>query len=64
MGNTFTLPIGQDKTSMEEMFCRWVERCSHIRMAAKREALAAITLRPTLENSQVVLESRHSDQIQ
>lgn len=31
-----------------------LERCSHIRMAAKREALAAITLRPVIENSEVV----------
>jgi hypothetical protein len=31
-----------------------MERYSHIRMAAKREALAAITLRPMSEKSEVV----------
>jgi len=31
-----------------------LEGCSHIRMAAKREAVAAITLSPIVENSEVV----------
>jgi len=31
-----------------------LERYSHIRMAAKREAVAAITLRPVIQNSEVV----------
>ena len=33
---------------------RMLERYSHIRMAAKRDAVAAITLRPRVENSGVV----------
>jgi len=31
-----------------------LERYSHIRMAAKREAVAAITLRPIVEDSEMV----------
>ncbi len=31
-----------------------LERYSHIRMAAKREALAAITLRPAIDNPEAV----------
>jgi hypothetical protein len=32
-----------------------LERYSHIRMAAKREAVAAMTLGPLIENSEVIL---------
>jgi len=39
---------------MGHMSRAMLERYSHIRMAAKREAVAAITLRPAIENSQVV----------
>jgi integrase len=39
---------------MGHMSRTMLERYSHIRMAAKREALAAITLRPVIENSEVV----------
>ena len=39
---------------MGHMSRAMLERYSHIRMAAKREALAAITLRPLIENSAVV----------
>ncbi len=39
---------------MGHMSRAMLERYSHIRMAAKREALAAITLRPVIENSEVV----------
>jgi hypothetical protein len=39
---------------MGHMSRAMLERYSHIRMAAKREALAAITLRPATENSEVV----------
>ncbi len=39
---------------MGHMSRAMLERYSHIRMAAKREALAAITLRPVIENSAVV----------
>jgi hypothetical protein len=31
-----------------------LERCNHIRMAAKRDAMGAITLRPRAKNSAVV----------
>ena len=39
---------------MGHMSRAMLERYSHIRIAAKREALAAITLRPKVENSEVV----------
>jgi integrase len=39
---------------MGHMSRAMLERYSHIRMTAKREALAAITLRPVIENSGVV----------
>ena len=39
---------------MGHMSRAMLERYSHIRMAAKREAVAAITLRPLIENSEVV----------
>jgi len=39
---------------MGHMSRAMLERYSHIRMAAKREALAAITLRPRVENSEPV----------
>ena len=39
---------------MGHMSRAMLERYSHIRMAAKREAVAAITLRPRVENSAVV----------
>jgi hypothetical protein len=39
---------------MGHMSRTMLERYSHIRMAAKREALAAITLRPAIENSEAV----------
>lgn len=39
---------------MGHMSRAMLERYSHIRMAAKREAVAAITLRPVLENSEAV----------
>src|SRR5215469_6907938 len=53
---------------MGHMSRAMLERYSHIRMAAKREALAAITLRPVIENSGVVPVkvpvAKQSDQIQ
>jgi len=39
---------------MGHMSRAMLERYSHIRMAAKRDAVAAITLRPKVENSEVV----------
>ena len=39
---------------MGHMSRAMLERYSHIRMAAKREAVAAITLRPMIENSEAV----------
>ena len=39
---------------MGHMSRAMLERYSHIRMAAKREAVAAITLRPSIANSEVV----------
>lgn len=39
---------------MGHMSRAMLERYSHIRMAAKRDAVAAITLRPAVENSDVV----------
>jgi integrase len=39
---------------MGHMSRAMLERYSHIRMAAKRDAVAAITLRPRVENSEVV----------
>jgi hypothetical protein len=39
---------------MGHMSRAMLERYSHIRMAAKRDAVAAITLRPRVENSKVV----------
>ena len=39
---------------MGHMSRAMLERYSHIRIAAKREALAAITLRPVIQNSEVV----------
>jgi integrase len=39
---------------MGHMSRQMLERYSHIRMAAKRDAVAGITLRPKIENSQVV----------
>lgn len=39
---------------MGHMSRAMLERYSHIHMAAKREALAAITLRPVRENSEGV----------
>jgi hypothetical protein len=39
---------------MGHMSRAMLERYSHIRMAAKRDAVAAITLRPIVENPEVV----------
>ena len=39
---------------MGHMSRAMLERYSHIRMAAKGDAVAAITLRPTLENSAAI----------
>jgi len=39
---------------MGHMSRAMLERYSHIRMAAKRDAVAAITLRPKIANSEVV----------
>jgi hypothetical protein len=39
---------------MGHMSRAMLERYSHIRLAAKREAVAAITVRPRIENSEVV----------
>jgi len=39
---------------MGHMSRAMLERYSHIRIAAKREAVEAITLRPVVENSEVV----------
>ena len=39
---------------MGHMSRAMLERYSHIRMPAKREALAAITLRPVIKNSELV----------
>jgi hypothetical protein len=39
---------------MGHMSRAMLERYSHIRMAAKREAVAAITLRPNVPNSEAV----------
>jgi integrase len=39
---------------MGHMSRAMLERYSHIRMAAKRDAVSAITLRPRVENSEVV----------
>ena len=39
---------------MGHMSRSMLERYSHIRMAAKREAVAAVRLRPVLQNSAVV----------
>jgi hypothetical protein len=49
---------------MGHMSRAMLERYSHIRMAAKREAVAAITLRPIVPNSEGVPVATDSGAIQ
>jgi hypothetical protein len=49
---------------MGHMSRAMLERYSHIRMAAKREAVAAITLRPKIAGSDEVPVVAESSQIQ
>ena len=48
---------------MGHMSWAMLERYSHIRIAAKRDAVAAVTLRPKVQNSEAVPVAAQSGQV-